>query len=369
MRQTLLRIWIEKPWALWTTLENDPPYLGVCWIILLVGSLIFLYHWIRREQAFLRDQLNWLTWGCLLLGFSLAPYLRVLPAWVPVFGYGAMVLLGFINGLWFSYSRAKALGHNPEILFDAAMWILLLGISGGRLAYLLQYGKFVFKDTHTLPEMAFAAINLTEGGLVQIGGLAGGTLGFLLFCYLKKVNFFEFVDIMTPAIFIGIGFGRIGCLLNGCCFGDRCELPWGIQFPADTVTFQELVQQGFVDPNAAATFPLHPTQIYSSINGFVLAIVTSVYFWYRRYRGDVFALACILYAFTRVQLEFLRADEMGQLGTGFTISQFYSLGIMLCGLGIMLYVRKQPANQQLLVRRGEFKHLQPKSVHTTQTSR
>ncbi|WP_417851714.1 prolipoprotein diacylglyceryl transferase [Thalassoglobus sp.] len=339
MRQTLFRIWIEKPWSLWTEVPGAPPHLGACWIAIIVGAVLFLYHLARRDQEFLRDRVNWLMWGCAILGLSIAPFFGVLPASVPVFGYGAMVLIGFVSAMAFSCARAKAVGHNPEIILDAALWVLGIGIFGGRLAYLIQYGDVVFQDANSFGELAFAAINLSEGGLVQIGGLVGGTLGFLIFCRLKKVDFFEFADIMAPAIFIGIGFGRIGCLLNGCCYGDRCELPWGIEFASGTVTFNELVMKGFVDPDAGATFSLHPTQIYSSINGFVLAIVTGVYFWYRKYRGDVFALGCILYALTRIQIEFLRADEMGQLGTGFTISQFYSLGIIASGLGIMLFTR------------------------------
>ena len=341
MRQTLFRIWIEQPWSLWTNLPNQPPYLGACWVAIFLGLLIFGYHWLIKDKEFLGDTMNWLFWGCAIIGLSLAPFLKILPNWVPVYGYGAMMLIGFTTAMWFSSVRAKAAGHNPEIIFDAALWVLLIGILGGRIAYLIQYGKHVFKDANHLQEAAFAAINLTEGGLVQIGGLLGGTLGFLLFCKVKNVDFFEFADIMAPAILIGIGFGRIGCLLNGCCYGDRCDLPWGIQFPAGSVTFAELAARGFVDPNSTATFSLHPTQIYSSINGFVLAFVTSIYFWYRKYRGDVFALACILYAFTRVQIEFLRADEMGQLGTMFTISQLYSGGIILCGIFIMFYVRKK----------------------------
>ncbi len=335
MRQTLFRIWLEKPWAFWTDVADQPPYIGACWVALIGGVLFFLYHLIRGHQAVLRDRVNWLIWGCTIIGLSIAPVIGILPKFMPVYGYGAMFLIGFTMAIWFSCARAKAVGRDPEIVVDGSLWIMLFGVAGGRLAYLVQYGEHVFEKAKTLPEVLFAAVNLSEGGLVQIGGLVGGTLGFLLFCSRRKVNFFEFADLMTPAIFIGIGFGRLGCLLNGCCYGDRCDLPWGIQFPAGSVTFGELAFRGFVDPDAEWTFSLHPTQIYSSINGFVLALVTGTYYWYRRFPGDVFALGCILYAITRVQIEFLRADEMGQLGTGFTISQFYSLGILLLGIGIL----------------------------------
>lgn len=350
MRQTLFRIWLQQPWSLWTEVPGEPPFVGAAWIVLFIGAALFLYHWIRRDQDFFKDPLNLIIWGVALLGVNLAP--TILPPhmlFIPVFGYGFMVLVGFTTALWFSAARAKAVGHSPDIIIDAALWVLLIGILGGRLAYLFQYGEFVFRNARGPGQVLFAAINLTEGGLVQIGGLVGGTLGFLIFCYRNKVNFFEFADIIAPAIFIGIGFGRIGCLLNGCCFGGQCDLPWAIQFPAGSVTFKELVARGVVDPAASMTVPLHPTQIYSSINGFVLAFVTAVYFWYRRYRGDVFALACILYAITRVQIEFLRSDELGQLGTQFTISQIYSMGIIFSGIAIMCYVRLPQMSRTTLV--------------------
>jgi phosphatidylglycerol:prolipoprotein diacylglycerol transferase len=85
--------------------------------------------------------------------------------------------------------------------------------------------------------------------------------------------------------------------------------------------------------------PLHPTQIYMSIDGFLLAIVTALYFRVRTRPGDVLALGCMLCAITRILIEFLRNDEMGQLGTRFTISQYYSLGILAAGIGIAIYLR------------------------------
>lgn len=327
-------------------MPEGPPHLGICWVILTLVLGFCLYHLLLGDRNVLRDPLNWITWGVILLGVNLGGPLGMLPASLPVFGYGAMVLIGFTTAMWFSMARAGSVGHDPELILDASFWVLGIGILGGRLAYLIQYADRVFAGVQGPGDFLYRAVNLSEGGLVQIGGLVGGTLGFLLFARRRKVNFFEFADIMTPAIFIGIGFGRIGCLLNGCCYGDRCELPWGISFPYGSPPFIELVLRGFIAPDAAATFPLHPTQIYSSINGFVLALVTAVYFWYRQRPGDVFAVGCILYAITRIQIEFLRADEMGQLGTSFTISQFYSLGIILIGVAILYYTRQKSTRPQ-----------------------
>jgi phosphatidylglycerol:prolipoprotein diacylglycerol transferase len=215
-----------------------------------------------------------------------------------------------------------------------SFWILLPGILGGRLAYLFQYSDKVFTGKGGA-EWLFAAVNLSEGGLVLMGAMVGGGVGFFAFCHRRKINPLKLADVVVPSAFIGVGFGRIGCLLNGCCFGDACSLPWAITFPNGSVPFGVMAYRGFIDPAAAATMPVHPTQIYSSINAFILAFVTATYFYRRRHVGDVFALALILYPITRFTIEFLRNDEFGQLGTGLTISQIYSL--VMCAAGIGLY--------------------------------
>jgi phosphatidylglycerol:prolipoprotein diacylglycerol transferase len=110
-----------------------------------------------------------------------------------------------------------------------------------------------------------------------------------------------------------------------------------VTFPHRSVTFDVLAGRGFVDPNALTTMPLHPTQIYSSIDGFLLALVTALLLRERRWQGEVFAWGCVLYSITRFLMEFIRGDEMGQLGTGLTISQLYSLGIAILGLIIIAW--------------------------------
>jgi phosphatidylglycerol:prolipoprotein diacylglycerol transferase len=277
--------------------------------------------------------------GFLLIGLF-GPQLPV--SYLPVFGYGALVLCGFLGGLMFAQHRAKQVGLDPELFVDLSFWLLVSGVGGARLAYLVQYRDQLFAEVRSPFEALFAVINLANGGLVLIGGLVGGTVGFFAFCARRRLNSMLIADVITPSVFIGIGFGRIGCLLNGCCFGDRCELPWGIVFPAGSTTFDTLVARGFVDPAASGTFPLHPTQIYSSINGFILAVVTAHYFWYRRRHGDVFALGLILYPIARFMLETIRADEMGQLGTGLTISQLYCLGILTAGIILLIRLQFKP---------------------------
>ncbi|MEZ6058449.1 MAG: prolipoprotein diacylglyceryl transferase [Planctomycetaceae bacterium] len=151
---------------------------------------------------------------------------------------------------------------------------------------------------------------------------------------------------MTPSIFIGIGFGRLGCLLYSCCYGDPTTLPWGIEFPHGSVAFDAYVQRGLVSPNAPLCIPLHPTQVYSSINGFILAAVTIAYFPYRRHPGQVFSLGMILYAITRFAIEIVRSDEEGQLGTPLTISQLLCLAMLAAGIWLAVHLSRQPRSTE-----------------------
>lgn len=356
MRQTLFRIAFHDSWALWATdAATDLPLLGVCVLLSVLGCAWVGSRWWASGRRWSRDlTMSAAMWGAVIGLLSVPAICQRIPfSSLPVFGYGSMLLLGFLCALAFARRQARLAGLDPEIMYDMGYWLLIPGIAGGRLAYLVQHGDGVFLDHSgrllSIGKLLFAAVNLSEGGLVLIGAMVGGAVGFFAFCARRRVPALALADVIVPSIFIGIAFGRIGCLLNGCCFGDACSLPWAITFPHGSVPFDVLADRGFVDPLAAATMPLHPTQIYMSIDGFLLAIVTALYFRVRTRPGDVLALGCILCAITRFLVEFLRNDEMGQLGTRFTISQYYSLGILTVGIAIAIYLRsgraatRQPA--------------------------
>ncbi|MFG0331974.1 MAG: prolipoprotein diacylglyceryl transferase [Maioricimonas sp. JB049] len=343
MRQTLIRVFLDQPWTLWKT---DPqsgisgPGIAVLW---LIGGFLWFGFRFARNRFLLPEgeRSGLLVWAVGLVVTSLAGQF-VNASSFPIFGYGFMLLIGFLCAVWFAYRRAEANGMDRETILDAGFWILVCGVVGGRLFYLLQYGQHILAGKSG-GDLLRAVIDLRQGGLVLVGGMVGGSIGYFTFCYLRKQSPLQLADVLTPSIFIGIAFGRLGCLLNGCCYGDACTLPWGITFPAGSVPFNSLAERGFLDPQAFATYPVHPTQIYSAINGFVLAFVTAMYFPRRRHDGDVFALACILYPISRFLIEFLRNDEGSQLGTGLTISQLYSLGILAAGITLALFLSMRGA--------------------------
>lgn len=267
---------------------------------------------------------------------------------IPVFGYGFMLFLGFLIGGHTAVSRTRMArlappGEEKDLVWDLAMWLFFSGIIGARAFYLLQYHDRVFAEAQSPAGYLKAAVNLPDGGLVLYGGVLLGLAAFFVFCRRRGISPLLTGDMMMPAFFVGLTFGRLGCFLNGCCYGDRCELPWAVTFPAGSVPDTALVGRGFLSPELQASISLHPSQLYSSFNALVLALLTHFYFRTRPKNGSVIALSLVAYPISRFTIEYLRGDEMGQFDTTLTISQWVSLGMFTGGLLYSAWLFHWPA--------------------------
>ena len=189
---------------------------------------------------------------------------------LPIYGYGFMLFLGFLLAGWDGQRRARSVGLPPETMWDFAMWMLVAGVVGARLFYVVQYHKRVFRDTHGVGEKLFALVNLPDGGLVLLGGILMAVAVAWIFCGVRGISRPLMGDVVLPSLLLGMALGRLGCLMNGCCWGDACELPWAMQFPVGSVPDSSMVERGYTAPDDPNVLPLHPTQIYSAINNLVL---------------------------------------------------------------------------------------------------
>jgi phosphatidylglycerol:prolipoprotein diacylglycerol transferase len=262
---------------------------------------------------------------------------------LPVYGYGFMLFLGFVVAGWTAIRRGRLVGIDKDAIWDVCLWVLVAGVGGARLFYVAEYWDRVFGDAQSPGDYFFALINLREGGLVLYGGIVLALTAFIVFCYRRKLNPLLMTDVIMPSFFIGLAFGRLGCFMNGCCYGDACALPWGVPFPLGSVPDTALVGRGFVEYGDPFTLALHPTQLYSSLNALLLAALTHFYFYRRHRDGAVLALALLTYPVTRFLIEFLRGDEAGQLQTSLTISQLVSLGMFAVGGLYALWLSRRPA--------------------------
>lgn len=360
MRQVLFQIPLDRPWKLGAF---EVPGFGFGLVLFLWVSIGIVYLISRARETGWKLDLSqelssfayWLVIaGMIVFGAPfLGGYLREhgspnFREGLPVFGYGLMLFIGFSSAVSLATIRAEREGLSSDVIWDLSVWLFIPGIVGARLYYLCQYYDRVFTGVPS-SEWLMAAFNLSQGGIVLYGGLIGGALGYFAFCFVRHIRPLALADIIVPSVFVGIGFGRIGCFLNGCCYGAASSLPWAVQFPRNSATFESMVEKGLVDINAACTPALHPTQIYSSVDGFIIAGITAWYFGHRRRNGEVLAVALLIYPVTRFCMELLRADEVGQLKTSLTTAQLVSMGLFVVNLIFMAYLARRPAVREPIV--------------------
>jgi phosphatidylglycerol---prolipoprotein diacylglyceryl transferase len=238
---------------------------------------------------------------------------------MPVRWYGVMMALAFLAGLWTATRRARFTNVHGEVIADVTMWLMAGSIVGARFVYVTTYWKQEFAD------QPFREVFMIQhGGLVYYGGLIGGTVAAGVYLAWKKLPVWKIADILAPSIALGSVFGRIGCLLNGCCYGRACDLPWAIHFPADHET---------------RGVGVHPTEIYDALLNLILYLALAWLFRRRKFDGQILALYFIGYAICRTTVEFFRGDyPADHIHAGiFTSAQLVSAPILLVGLALFLW--------------------------------
>lgn len=259
------------------------------------------------------------------------PILFVVPGWdFQVHSYGVMILLACTAALAIGVWRARREGIHTDVVYELATWLFLGGIVGARGVYVLAH----LDTIHGLGDV----LQSWKGGNNFFGCILGGLIGSTLFWFRRPFPFWLMCDVAAPAVAIGIAIGRIGCYLNGCCYGAVCHLPWAVTFPAGSHAWARQIDQGLIMPWALQSLPVHPAQIYGSLAGFFLLGVLLAYFPYRRAGGEVMAVLMITYPLTRWPLEAVRGDEPPIFG-GMTLSQNISVVVFLCGLAVWLGLR------------------------------
>jgi phosphatidylglycerol:prolipoprotein diacylglycerol transferase len=245
----------------------------------------------------------------------------------PLHWYGVFVAFGFLAGLWTAGRRAPLYGLRSEQVGDAGPWLILGTILGARTLYVATYWKEKFAG-----EPWWEVFMVQHGGLVFYGGLIGASLAIVLYCHFRRIPLWKLADTFAPSIALGYVFGRIGCLMNGCCYGRETALPWGITYPAGSEICRTTGSCG----------PVHPTQIYDSLLN--LALYSFLAWLYRRkkFDGQIFAVYLICYAFTRSLVEYFRGDYSSNHihGGFFTPAQLVSVGIFVGGMALFGMLRR-----------------------------
>ncbi|MEI7999146.1 MAG: prolipoprotein diacylglyceryl transferase [Candidatus Omnitrophota bacterium] len=220
-----------------------------------------------------------------------------------IYSYGVTIALAVIICSWALSHDAKAYKIPSDVIYDLIFWTVAWGILGARVFYVFLTWDYF---SHNLLEM----IMLQHGGLAWQGGLIGGLLAGIWFVRSKKLPLRILLDLVAPYIALGQSIGRVGCFLNGCCYGR--PLSWGIYFPVHEAR-------------------LHPTQLYETF-GLLLAFIFLKYAQTKPHRkGMIFVLYLWLGAIERFVVEFFRADH-DNLWWGLSLFQYIAIVIFVIGL-------------------------------------
>lgn len=304
--------------------------------------------------------------------------------------YGLMMVIGFLAAVTIIRYLSRNITPDPRLITNAALYSLIAGIVGARIFFVVHH----YDNFQGSPLEIFAIWN---GGLELLGGVLLAITVIFFYLWYHKLPIRRYLDILAIGLMLALAFGRIGCFLNGCCFGKPTELPWGVRFPYGSFAYRSQVEpdpdrdrpQAHVElpseffstayygdgtmrvlklyedlteqqikllkeTDKLRSLPVHPTQLYSSANAVVLCLI--LYLFRRRTQstsgskgtnglfakpGCTFALMFMLYGIARFFIEFLRDDNPFEYGwwtiyKGGTVSQ--NLGIYLVILGVVLMV-------------------------------
>lgn len=326
--------------------------------------------------------------------------------------YGLMLMVGFLSGIWMGCRRAEKAKADPDVILNMGFIAIIFGILGARIFYVIHYFD---RDFAHQKNVILAIIDVSRGGLEFYGGLIGGMLAIIIYLWTTRRSIRWYLDIAAPTLAWGLAWTRIGCFLNGCCWGGACDLPWGVQFPYGSAPFSQqwsesnritlpkelifnlengsarIVHSSFLDlsesdlegDTAGGSFscspglrtkvirdhlrdnnisleelrrmaselrshPVHPTQLYSSINAFLLYILTAAFFWRRRRHGTVAVMLLMVYPISRFLLEIIRSDNPHDT-VSLTASQFVSVGMFAVAVLWWLALRRLPERSRYAV--------------------
>lgn len=235
-----------------------------------------------------------------------------------VYSYGVFIVIGIFLATWWFVRKIRKTGRSTQFIVDFVLYVLVAGIIGARLAYVLLYNPF-FYFTHP-----WHILMLQEGGLAFYGAFIFGLVATFLFTRKNNLPFFNFLDVGAPSLALGYAVARIGCFLNGCCYGKPTDLSWGVIFPV-------------VDGLAR-----HPTQLYSSLAGMVIFSFLEFLLPRSKFEGQIFSTFLILYGLTRSGVELFR--ENTQLWGSAGIPAYAALVLALGG-GLFYYYQARKRDQ------------------------
>ncbi|MGI5922055.1 MAG: prolipoprotein diacylglyceryl transferase [Syntrophomonadaceae bacterium] len=238
---------------------------------------------------------------------------------ISIYSWGFMLAIAMVVAIWGVGRLLAREGYDSGIAIDIVMVMIVAGLVGARSLYIIT---FEWQNFLAHPLMFFA---FPSGGLIWYGGFIGGLVGFVIYVWKKGLSFWHMADVLAPFAALGYAIVRLGCFLNGCCFGNITNSKWGVVFHV-------------VDNHLR-----YPTQLFSSAVNLLLFFILLNLFPRRKFPGQVFLVYLIGYSIYRFIIEFYRFNV--QYYANLSIAQLISIGLFIAG--VMLYIWKRPRHGNL----------------------
>ena len=235
----------------------------------------------------------------------------------PIYAFGVLVALGVVAGISLAARQAPRAGVKSEQAVETLLLAVVLGLILARLVFVLQNASWF--ATHPQHLLEFR-----EGGLSSHGGLIGFCLAPVILARRYQVHVLDLLDLFAAPLMLGLAVGRVGCMLNGCCYGRVCDLPWAVPV---------------MGPGGIAIVR-HPSPLYEGVAALGLCVLFSVLLRHRRVRGELFALMIGTYSLVRFVVEFFRE---GQTMGGLSLAQYVSLALMMASGAWLFFLKRNGA--------------------------
>ncbi|MFH1728136.1 MAG: prolipoprotein diacylglyceryl transferase [Pseudomonadota bacterium] len=238
------------------------------------------------------------------------PIILDLPGKLSINSYGLMLAIGFFIGIQLALARAKKENVDPAFILSLTFWIFIAAIVGSRMLHVFA------EDLDKYIANPIKVFYLWEGGYAFYGGFLASFLVLFVFCIKNKMKILKITDMLAPSVAIGLAYGRMGCFLAGCCYGQESNSIFSVTFPIQTL--------------GKASVPLLPTQTISSLNAAIIFLILTYFYNKKKFHGQIFFLFIILYSISRSTIEFFRDDHRGLFFNGLiSTSQLISIGLIV----------------------------------------
>ncbi|MCX5800514.1 MAG: prolipoprotein diacylglyceryl transferase [Candidatus Eisenbacteria bacterium] len=242
--------------------------------------------------------------------------------------YGLALTLAFLVGTHIAMRRARRVQVPEDLVVWLALIVLFLAVAGSRTQYVVTHMSEFRGDVA-------GVFMIWAGGLSMYGGLIAAVIGGLVFIRWQGYSTWKVADVVAPSIALGEAITRIGCFMNGCCFGTPTCLPWGIVFPDDS--FSATVSWGT---------RIHPSQLYLSCLALVIFFFLLWYERRKKFQGQLFWTCLLALAVARVLIDFTRyydeGDYIGRLGNlRFNNNQLIAAGFITASIVMMRILRRR----------------------------